>query len=87
MAVCTATLVRSLDHRTLDAICASGVDWLMLDGEHPSVGRAEMAAMLQRTGPRLPCYARVRSCDADLMAHALAHGAHGIIVPKVHTAA
>jgi 2-keto-3-deoxy-L-rhamnonate aldolase RhmA len=83
----TATLVRTTDRLTLDAICRSGLDWLMLDGEHASVGLAEMATMLHEIGGRLPCYARVRSLDAELIRHALAHGASGIIVPNVDTVA
>lgn len=87
MTVRTATLVRTTDRHQLDAICASGFDWLMLDGEHESVGLAEMAAMLREIGGRLPCYARVRSLDPEHVRHALAHGAYGIIVPNVDTAA
>lgn len=87
MSVRTATLIRSTDRTTLDAICASGLDWLMLDGEHQPVGLAEMAEMLHEIGGRLPCYARVRSLDAELIRHALAHGAYGIIVPNVDTVA
>jgi 2-keto-3-deoxy-L-rhamnonate aldolase RhmA len=83
----TATLVRTTDRQHLDAICASGFDWLMLDGEHASVGLAEMATMLREIGGRLPCYVRVRSLDPELVRHALAHGAYGIIVPNVDTAA
>lgn len=83
----TATLIRTTDPAQLDAICASSYDWLMLDGEHPSVGLAEMATMLREIGGRLPCYSRVRSLDPEHVRHALAHGAYGIIVPNVDTAA
>lgn len=86
MTVRRGTLVRTTDRARLDAICASGYDWLMLDGEHASVGFPEMAAMLREIGGRLPCYARVRSLDAEHVRHALAHGAYGIIVPNVDTA-
>jgi 2-keto-3-deoxy-L-rhamnonate aldolase RhmA len=82
-----ATLIRSTKREQLDTICASGLDWLMLDGEHASVDFAEMAAMLREIGGRLPCYARVRTLDGDHIKHALAHGAYGIIVPNVDTAA
>lgn len=58
----------------------------MLDGEHFSVGFAEMATLLREVGGRLPCYARVRSLDPEHVRHALAHGAYGIIVPNVDTA-
>ncbi|MBM3906906.1 MAG: hypothetical protein FJ363_02385 [Gemmatimonadetes bacterium] len=86
MAVRRGTLIRTTDRARLDAICASGYDWLMLDGEHASVGFTEMAAMLREIGGRAPCYARVRSLDPEHVRHALAHGAYGIIVPNVDTA-
>ena len=86
MSVRTATLVRTTNQPTLDAICASGLDWLMLDGEYATVGLPEIAAMLQGVGGRLPSYVRVRSLNADLIHHALAHGAYGVIVPNVDTA-
>lgn len=86
MTVRTATLVRSTDQATLDRLCASPLDWLMLDGEHASVGLDEMAAMLRGIRGRLPAYARVRALDEALITHALAHGAAGIIVPNVDTA-
>lgn len=87
MTVRTATLVRTTDAQQLAAICASAYDWLMLDGEHTSVGLAEMATLLRAVGGRLPCYARVRSLDPEPVRHALAHGAYGIIVPNVDTTA
>ena len=83
----TATVVRTTDSRRLDAICASAYDWLMLDGEHASVGFAEMATLLREVGGRLPCYARMRSLDPEHVRHALAHGAYGVIVPNVDTPA
>ena len=87
MTIRTGTLVRTTDQATLDSLCASSLDWLMLDGEHPSVGLDEMAAMLRGIRGRLPAYARVRSLDEALITHALADGAAGIIVPNVDTAA
>ena len=75
MSVRTATLVRTTNQPTLDAICASGLDWLMLDGEYATVGLPEIAAMLLGVGGRLQSYVRVRSLNADLLHHALAHGA------------
>ncbi len=87
MAPRTATLIRTSNRQQLDAICTSGYDWLMLDGEHASVGFDEMATLLRDIGGRLPCYARVRTLDGEHIKHALAHGAYGIIVPNVDTTA
>lgn len=68
-------------------MCASNLDWLMLDGEHAQVGTTEIAEMLARINGRLPAYVRVRSLDEDLITHALKYGGHGVIVPNVDTAA
>lgn len=81
------TLVRSTDRVVVDAIVTSGLDWLMLDGEHPSVGVPEMAAMMAIVAGRLPCYARVRALDGALVSQALDAGATGIIIPNVDTVA
>lgn len=81
------TLLRSLDRATIDSVIASGLDWLMLDGEHPSIGMPEIAAMLAAVAGRVPCYARVRALDGVLIRQALAAGATGVIIPNVDTAA
>ena len=82
-----ATVIRTTDKALLERIVASGLDWLMLDGEHVSVGLPEMAAMLAIIGERLPCYARVRALDGALINHALDAGAAGVIIPNVDTPA
>ena len=79
------TVVRSTDRATLEAIVTSGLDWLMLDGEHPSVGVSEMQTMLSVVAGRLPCYARVRTLDSVLIGQALEAGATGVIIPNVDT--
>ena len=79
------TVVRSTDRTTIDSMVASGLDWLMLDGEHAGIGPAEIAAMLSAVGGRLPCYARVRELDAAAISHALNAGATGVIIPNVDT--
>jgi len=81
------TLVRSTDRAILDVIVTSGLDWLMLDGEHPSVGAPELAVMLASVADRLPCYARVRALDGALISDALDAGATGVIIPNVDTVA
>lgn len=82
-----ATVIRTTDPALLDRIVASGLDWLMLDGEHASVGLPELAAMLAIVGNRLPCYARVRTRDVALVSQALDAGATGVIIPNVDTMA
>ncbi len=85
MTVRTATLIRTTDRARLDAMCASGLDWLMLDGEHAAVGPAEITRMLDGVAKRVPCFVRVRALELAQITHALAHGADGIIVPNVDT--
>lgn len=85
MPVRTATVLRTTNQARIDDICASGLDWLMLDGEHEGIGADEIATMLVHIAGRLPSYVRVRTLDAIPIMHALAHGAHGIIVPNVET--
>lgn len=79
------TVVRSTDRATLDLLVDSGLDWLMLDGEHAGIEAAEIAAMLSAAAGRLPCYARVRTLDAEAISHALNAGATGVIIPNVDT--
>lgn len=81
------TLIRTTDAAVLNEICRSGYEWLMLDGEHPSVGMSEIASMLHGIAGRVPSYVRIPLPDAARVAHALAHGAYGIIVPNVDTVA
>ena len=81
------TLLRSTDRATIDSMVASGLDWLMLDGEHPSVGMPELAVMISIVAGRVPCYARVRTLDSVLIRRALRTEATGVIVPNVDTVA
>lgn len=81
------TVVRSSDRAILEANVTSGLDWLMLDGEHPGVGTSEMQTMLSVVAGRLPCYARVRTLDNVLIDQALDAGATGVIIPNVDTVA
>src|SRR5512140_3620866 len=81
------TVIRTTDSALLDRIVASGLDWLMLDGEQPSVGLPEIAKMLTIVGDRLPCYARVRALDRALINYVLEAGATGVIIPNVDTPA
>lgn len=81
------TVVRSTEPAILNAIVTSGLHWLMLDGEHPTVGVPEMTAMLATVAGRLPCYARVRALDGILISQVLEAGATGVIIPNVDTVA
>lgn len=80
------TVVRSTDVGLIDRLVTSGLDWLVLDGEHASVGLPEMETMLRLAGHRIPCYARVRELDESLINHVLQSGVTGVIVPNVDSA-
>lgn len=79
------TVIRTTNAVALRAICASGLDWLMLDGEHASVGMPEIESMLHTVDGRLRCYARVRTLDGVLVNHALENGAEGVVFPNIDT--
>ena len=81
------TVIRTTDPERLRVICASGLDWLMLDGEHASVGMAEIESMLRSVDGRLRCFARVRTLDRALVNNALENGAEGVVFPNVDTVA
>jgi 4-hydroxy-2-oxoheptanedioate aldolase len=70
-------------------ICAgSGVDWLLIDGEHSPIGLETMLAILQACAayPVTPVV-RVPSGDVVTIKQVLDLGAQNILVPMVSTAA
>ena len=81
------TVIRTTDPDELRAICVSGLDWLMLDGEHASVGMPEIELMLRAIDGRLRSYARVREPTSTWVDHALENGAEGVVFPNIDTAA
>ena len=81
------TVIRTTDPERLRVICASGLDWLMLDGEHASVGMPEIESMLCSVDGRLRCYARVRTLESALVDNALVNGAEGVVFPNIDTMA
>ena len=69
-------------------VCAgSGLDWLLLDGEHSAIGIESTLAMLQAVAPydSTPIV-RVPSDDAVLIKQMLDLGAQNLLVPMISTA-
>ena len=69
-----------------EILAGVGYDWLFVDAEHAPFEAAELSALLQTVGDRLPCVVRVPSADEVPIKKALDLGAAGIIVPQVNTA-
>ena len=68
-----------------EVLAAQGVDWLFLDAEHGPLKTAELLAILQTAGDRVPCLVRVAAAGEVFVKKALDLGAAGIIVPLVNT--
>jgi 4-hydroxy-2-oxoheptanedioate aldolase len=74
--------------RNAAALERSGLDWVVLDGQHGHFDdRAVRETMALRRERLVPLLVRVRANDAALIGRALDAGADGVIVPLVDTAA
>lgn len=73
---------------TVEAMTTTGVDWIMIDCEH-GIAAAENCLPLIQAADRNDCcvFVRVPRLDPGLIARLLDSGAHGIMLPKVSTAA
>ncbi len=63
-----------------------GYQWLFVDGEHGPLETAEVLAILQAVGDRVPCIVRVPAAAEVPIKKMLDLGAAGIIAPQVNTA-
>ena len=63
-----------------------GYQWLFVDGEHGPLETAEVQAILQAVGHRVPCIVRVPAAAEVPIKKMLDLGAAGIIAPQVNTA-
>ncbi len=63
-----------------------GYQWLFVDGEHGPLETAEVLAILQAVGDRVPCVVRVPAAAEVPIKKMLDLGAAGIIAPQVNTA-
>lgn len=79
------TMVTLTTPATAEILTDAGFDWLFLDGEHGPLQTAELAAILQTVGSRIPCVVRVPAAAEVPVKSALDLGAHGVIVPQVNT--
>ncbi|MCA9216543.1 MAG: 2,4-dihydroxyhept-2-ene-1,7-dioic acid aldolase [Planctomycetales bacterium] len=63
-----------------------GFDWLFVDAEHGPFETAELLAVLQAVGHRIPCIVRVPSANEVAIKKTLDLGAAGIIAPQINSA-
>ena len=63
-----------------------GYQWLFVDGEHGPLETAEVLAILQAVGDKVPCIVRVPAAAEVPIKKMLDLGAAGIIAPQVNTA-
>lgn len=74
--------------RTAQIIAATGIDGIIIDCEHGNIGDNEMHdAITGISSQGVSPLVRIRGAHADLIKRALDAGAHGIVVPMIHTAA
>lgn len=71
---------------TAEILADIGFDWLFLDAEHGPLETAELLAILQVVGKRIPCLVRVPQAAEVPIKKALDLGAAGVIAPQTNTA-
>ena len=74
---------------TTEVVAGSGVDWVLIDGEHSPNDLRSLLAQLQAAAAFSDCEAAVRlpSDDANLIKQAMDIGARSLMIPNVRTAA
>lgn len=70
-----------------EMVSKCGLDWLFMDGEHSPLSILDWQRMIQAVAGRCSCILRVPGNTEMEIKKALDIGAHGIIAPKVNTAA
>ncbi len=78
------TWVTSPSVHSLDSICSTGIDFVILDQEHGTIASGDLLPLIN-TAKAHNCFAMVRpsSINKDSIQQALDNGAHGIQVPNV----
>lgn len=79
------TMVTLATPSIAEVLADVGFDWLFIDGEHGPLESAELLAILQAVGRRIPCIVRVPTAAEVPIKKALDLGAAGIIAPQVNT--
>lgn len=71
----------------VEALGTVGFDFLLIEGEHTAVNRADIASLIRAADAvSMPTLVRVPNSDSIWIATALDAGAGGIVVPQVETA-
>ena len=80
------TFLKTPHYGVVEALGGTGLDFVILDGEHAGFGLAQMdACVLAARAVGLPCLARITSCTPADILRVLDLGADGIFVPHVMT--
>ncbi|MEM7345710.1 MAG: aldolase/citrate lyase family protein [Chloroflexota bacterium] len=75
------------DPAVVEALCSTGFDFLLLDGEHSPIGESELANLLRAAqGSDTAIIYRVRENSEQLIKMALDLGVDGVFVPRVNSA-
>ena len=79
------TVIALAEPALAEIAARSGVDWLFIEGEHSSLGFAEIEAILRALPPQCPGVVRVPKADEIWVKKVLDSGAAGIIFPQINT--
>lgn len=73
--------------RIAQTVASTSIDGIIIDCEHGNIGDNEMHdAITAISSQGVSPLVRIRGTHADLIKRALDAGAHGIVVPMIHTA-
>lgn len=84
--VLLGTIITLPSTEVVEIVLRAGFDWLFMDLEHSAMSIRDAQRHLQVAGADIPCLVRVPSNEDIWIKQALDIGAHGVIVPQVHTA-
>lgn len=78
------TWVISPSVHSLNAICVSGLDFVILDQEHGAISNNDLLSLINTCkANNVSCLVRPASIDKDSIQHALDQGADGVQVPNI----
>ncbi|MEJ0062823.1 MAG: aldolase/citrate lyase family protein [Alphaproteobacteria bacterium] len=85
--VLIGTIVSVNSCEQVEALSASGLDWLFFDLEHAAFSVGDVQRMIQAVRPPCLSFIRIQEPEAAYVKKALDTGCNGIIVPQVNSAA
>ncbi|MGE4282890.1 MAG: HpcH/HpaI aldolase/citrate lyase family protein [Clostridia bacterium] len=82
------TFVKITDPASMEVLCMSGLDFVIVDNEHTSMSKETMVNLVRASEIYdVPCIIRVRESDPNQILQALDSGALGVQVPAINTVA